>query len=468
MPHQPANLQSLAEELVLRDHAPPAVLTTDQGDILYISGRTGKYLEPASGKVNWNIFAMARDGLRFDLNNAFQKAVRSQEVVTTKGMRVDLKSKEPQSVALRIQPIKTPQALQGRVLVVFKEVESAPPEKTTGRTKPGAAANARVAELEQELRQNQEELQSTREGMQSSQEELKSMNEELQSTNEELQSTNEELTTSKEELQSMNEELQTVNAEQMSKVDTLEQINNDMQNLLNSTEIITLFLDHELRIKRFTPGAKKLFKVISGDVGRPLTDLSSELRYPELPADAREVLRTLAFCERQVTANDDRWFTVRIMPYRTTDNRIEGVVITFSDITRAKHLEAELRDTGSRLQALFQATPAIIIGLSVDGRIMEFNPAAEKRLVAKRAEVIGQNFVKLFIPETDRSQTSAELQKMLTEEAEQNFRTRVLATDQTQITLHWSARPILTDDGKITSMIAIGQEVDGGEQPPGT
>jgi two-component system CheB/CheR fusion protein len=298
MPRQPANLQTLAEELLLRDYSPPAVLTTDQGDILYISGRTGKYLEPASGKVNWNVFAMAREGLRLELNSAFQKVVRSQEAVTVKGLKVDSKSNDPQFLDLRIQPVKTPQALQGMVLVVFKEVAAVLPAKTAGRSKPGSPANARIAELEQELKRLHEELQSTREGMQSSQEELKSMNEELQSTNEELQSTNEELTTSKEEMQSMNEELQTVNAEQMSKVDSLEQLNNDMQNLLNSTEIITLFLDNELRIKRFTPGANKLFKLLSGDVGRPLTDLSSNLRYPELPADAREVLRSLIFLRK--------------------------------------------------------------------------------------------------------------------------------------------------------------------------
>jgi two-component system CheB/CheR fusion protein len=467
MTRQPANLQSLAEQLLLRDFSPPAVLTTDQGDILYISGRTGKYLEPASGKVNWNLFAMARDGLRFELNSAFQKAVRSQETVSVKGLKVDNNNREPQSLELSVQPIKTPEALQGMVLVVFKEVKPAPPAKNTGRIKTGAAANARIAELEQELGQAHEELQFNREGMQSSQEELKSMNEELQSTNEELQSTNEELTTSKEELQSMNEELQTVNAEQTSRVETLERINNDMQNLLNSTEIITLFLDNELRIKRFTPGANKLFKLITGDVGRPLTDLSSELRYPELPTDAREVLRTLVFCERQVTASDGRWFTVRIMPYRTTDNRIEGVVMTFSNITTAKHLETELRYAGGMMQTLVQAIPLIIIGLSVDGKVLEFNPAAEKRLGAKRGEVVGQNFIELFIPETDRSQVSADMQEMLTAEAEQNFTTRVLTTDQTQITLHWSARPILAADGQITGLIAIGQDMDSDAQQPG-
>ena len=180
--------------------------------------------------------------------------------------------------------------------------------------------------------------------MQSSQEELKSTNEELQSTNEELQSTNEELTTSREEMQSMNEELQTVNAEQQSKMDELSWINNDMKNLLNSTEIVTVFLDNELHVRRFTTGADKLFKLIPGDVGRPLSDIASDLLYPRMTEEAREVLRTLVFSEKQITTADGRWFSVRIMPYRTMEDVIGGVVITFANITAAKTLEAELRE----------------------------------------------------------------------------------------------------------------------------
>jgi len=186
--------------------------------------------------------------------------------------------------------------------------------------------------------------------MQSSQEELKSANEELQSTNEELQSTNEELTTSREEMQSLNEELQTVNAEQQSKMDELARMNNDMRNLLNSTEIVTVFLDNELHVRRFTSGANKLFKLIPGDVGRPLSDIVSDLVYPGMIDEAQEVLRTLVFSEKQITATDGRWFSVRIMPYRTMDDVIGGVVITFADITAAKKMEAELREEIARLK----------------------------------------------------------------------------------------------------------------------
>jgi two-component system CheB/CheR fusion protein len=186
--------------------------------------------------------------------------------------------------------------------------------------------------------------------MQTSQEELQSTNEELQSANEELQSTNEELTTSKEEMQSLNEELQTVNTEQQARMDELSTASADMKNLLNSTEIATVFLDGGLQVRRFTSEAAKIIKLIPGDVGRPITDLASGLRYPELAKDVQEVLRSLVPVQKTVDARDGRWFTVRIMPYRTLDNRIDGVVITFADITVAKTLEARLRSQQASLE----------------------------------------------------------------------------------------------------------------------
>jgi two-component system CheB/CheR fusion protein len=343
------NLQSLADQLLLQHFSPPAVLVNDKGDIIYISGRTGKYLEPAAGKANWNIFAMAREGLRFDLGSAFQKALRQKEPITVRGLKVDTNG-GTQTVDLTVQAIEEPEALRGMVMIVFTDTAALPEKKTPRRGKTGAAGSSRVFELEQELQRSREELQTTREEMQSSQEELKSTNEELQSTNEELQSTNEELTTSREEMQSLNEELQTVNAEQQSKMDELARTNNDMRNLLNSTEIVTVFLDNELHVRRFTTGANKLFKLIPGDVGRPLSDIASDLLYPGMTEEAREVLRTLAFTEKQVTTTDGRWFSVRIMPYRTMDDVIGGVVITFADITVAKRLETELRDEIDRLK----------------------------------------------------------------------------------------------------------------------
>ena len=341
-PKPAPNLQLLADQLLLQHFAPPAVVVNNQGDILYISGRTGKYLEPAAGKANWNIYAMAREGLRYELTNAFQKATRQKGTVTLAGVKVKTNGGE-QTLDLTVQALKEPSALSGMFMVVFTDVEAPPERKAPGRIPITRTRSARITELERELQEAREELQTTREEMQTSQEELKSTNEELQSTNEELQSTNEELTTSKEEMQSMNEELQTVNAELQAKVDELSRTNNDMKNLLNSTNIATVFLDNELNVRRFTPQATKFFKLIAVDVGRPITDIATALLYTDLFEDAREVARTLTFVEKQITTRDGRWLETRIMPYRTLENVIDGVVITFTDITASKTLETQLR-----------------------------------------------------------------------------------------------------------------------------
>jgi len=343
-PKPVANLQNLADQLLLQRYSPAAVLVNDKGDILYISGRTGKYLEPAAGKANWNIYVMAREGLRYELTTGLRAAVQQKGAVTLKDLKVTTDG-GVQAVNVTIQAIQEPEPLRGTVMVTFTEVAmppEAPPPITGHRS---AAGNPRLAHLERELQHAREELHTTREEMQTSQEELKSAYEELQSTNEELQSTNEELTTSKEEMQSLNEELQTVNHELQAKVDELSSANNDMKNLLNSTDIATLFLDSACRVRRFTTQASKIINLIPGDVGRPITDIASDLLYPELTQDAREVLRTLVFTEKPVATRNGRWFTVRIMPYRTLEDRIDGLVITFVDVTMAKTLEAQLRET---------------------------------------------------------------------------------------------------------------------------
>ncbi|MCC5845666.1 MAG: PAS domain-containing protein [Verrucomicrobia bacterium] len=347
----PESLQSAADQLVLQQYAPPSALTNDRGDILYIRGRTGKYLEPAAGKANWNIFAMAREGLRYELDAAFQKALRMEkgEAVTVVGSGSTDQGRA-QGVNIRVERLETEGPLQGLVMILFNDVEASavPPGAETSHQ--DQTRSVRFRELEMELERVRHEARGTHEEMQTAQEELRSTNEELQSANEELQSTNEELTTSHEEMQSLNEELQTVNAEMQAKVDELSRVGNDMKNLLDSTDIATLFLDNDLNVRRYTALTKKIIKLIPGDVGRPLSDLASELNYPELADDAREVLRSLAACEKPIPTRDDRWFTVRIMPYRTLDDRIDGVVITFTDITVAKTLEAQLRERQSVLE----------------------------------------------------------------------------------------------------------------------
>jgi two-component system, chemotaxis family, CheB/CheR fusion protein len=339
------NIQTFADQLLLQSFAPPSVLINQEGDILYITGRTGKYLEPAAGKANMNIYAMAREGLRNDLLKSIRKAKQSNETINLKNVKVgNIQSK--QFVDITILPVKTPEAFKETIMVVFSDVVSSNPViKKTASKRDKRNESLKEKELESELQKALEELQSNHEEMQTSQEELKSINEELQSANEELQSTNEELTTSKEEMQSLNEELQTVNSELQNKVTEYMEANNDMKNLLNSTDIATLFLDRNLNIRRFTDQLTKLFKLRTSDIGRPFTDIVSDLQYPEIAENSKEVLQTLKYKEKEIITRDKRWFKVRIMPYRTLDERIDGVVITFIDITIAKKLENELKET---------------------------------------------------------------------------------------------------------------------------
>lgn len=333
----PSNLEKVTEQLLLQHYTPAAVLIDANGDILNISGRTGKYLEPAAGKANMNIHAMAREGLKQELAIALNKAQQQIEPVHIPGIIVGANGGS-QMINLTVQAINKPEAIRDTFLLVFNDISN-PASGKRRRKAPDGGRN----EFEMQLRQALDELENTRAQMQSSQEELKSANEELQSTNEELQSANEELTTSKEEMQSLNEELQSVNAELQSKVDDLTWVNNDMTNLLNSMEIATIFLDNSLCIRRFTTHSTQLFKLIPSDVGRPLSDIVTDLNYPQLMQDVEQVLNTLVFQDKQVTTQDGRWFKVRIMPYRTQDNMIDGVAMTFIDITETKMLEAELR-----------------------------------------------------------------------------------------------------------------------------
>ena len=351
------NLKQLAGDLLLQRFAPAAVLAAANGDIVYVSGKTGRFLEPAVGKASLNLLAMAREGLDHALAEGFHRAMREQLAVTIKGVSVNLDGASLR-LNVHVQPLDNGSPLQGLALVVFEELAPTdPPQPLADDSAPDDAPTQRVLTLQKELQRAHEDLQATREEMQTSQQELKSMNEELQSTNEELQSTNEELNTSKEEMQSMNEELQTVNRELVSRVSELVLTADDMNNLLNSTQVATLFLDADLGVRRFTPAMVHLIKLIPSDIGRPITDLVSTLQYPQLADDAREVLRTLVASVRDVPASDNRWYAAHLMPYRTKDNRIDGVVMTFSEIGINKALERTLHEA-QRLLARQRQTRA--------------------------------------------------------------------------------------------------------------
>jgi two-component system CheB/CheR fusion protein len=401
-----SNVQALADRVLVQRFSPVGIVCNEKGDILYISGKSGKYLEPVAGKADWNVIAMARDGLRFPLSTAFSSALRSDRTITVRAVKVSTEG-GGKVVDITVEKLIEPDQLRGTLMVVIAEVSSQKGERASTRASTrGRTRGLRIEELEKELRHTREETQIVREEMQTSQEELKSTNEELQSTNEELQSTNEELTTSKEEMQSMNEELQTVNHELQSKVDELSRSNNDMKNLLNSTDIATLFLDASLNVRRFTTPTAKIIRLLASDAGRPISDFATEIQYPGLVDDAKDVLYTLLPHEEVVAARDGRWFVVRMLPYRTLDNVIDGVVITFTDATASKQLEHTLRDQASQLRQMADALTNLIWSFRPDGACDYVGPQWEKYTGVPAADLVGYAWLELLHPD-DRERARA-------------------------------------------------------------
>jgi two-component system CheB/CheR fusion protein len=368
------SIPEVANRMLLEDFTPPAVFINEQGDVVYIHGRTGKYLEPPAGKANINIFAMAREGLKIELPSAIREAKTQKKTITLKGIKVKTNG-DFQTINLTVKPVVQLGIQQPLYMLVFENVTMPPKEEKSISSQARSSSRLKDIniELENELKHTKELLQKTSEEMQLSQEELKSTNEEIQSTNEELQSTNEELSSSKEEMQSLNEEMMTVNAELQVKVDELTLSNSDMKNLLNRTEIATVFLDDELNIRRFTPEATGIFNLIQSDIGRPISHIVSKLQYDDIVTDVRKVLDSLMYKEAQVQAKDGHWYIMRIMPYRTHDNAIDGVVINFIEITTVKKLEISLQEKESSAQKARALAEGIIATVREPLIVMDAN-----------------------------------------------------------------------------------------------
>lgn len=455
IPDKPiVNIQKLVDELLLQQFAPAGVLVNENGDILYISGRTGKYLEPAVGKANLNIFSMLRPGFQNHFTIAFRRVVMKKESVTLHNVKI-VANGNTITINVCIQWINKPNALFGKLLIIFMDVGEIIGSKTASKTGEKTVASVGEKELVEELEHAREEVQNIMEEMQTSQEELKSTNEELQSTNEELQSTNEELTTSKEEMQSLNEELQTVNAELQSKVDDYSRVNNDMKNLLNSTDIATLFLDKELNIRSYTDQATKIFKLIKGDIGRPFTDQVSQLIYPEMVEDAYEVLRTLRFVEKQIPTKDGRWFSTRIMPYRTLDDRIDGLVITFINISDLKETDERLNEADQLNRLLLEFSTDVIIKLSTTWKIMEFNSGAEEVFGIKNSNAINKNYIELLVPEPIRDKTEQQMKQLLNQAGKTKIKMQTIVAGAAEKEIEWTANVILNNLKTPTGLIII-------------
>ncbi len=375
------NVQSHADQILLQRFAPASVLVNNNGDIIYMTGHIGKYLEPVAGKANYNIYVMAREGLREVLSAPFRKAMQTYAPVIVRNIKIGTNG-GTWVIDITVQRIENPGPVKDMVMFVFTDVPEAPVQEISKPGKGKSMPEGQFKELEGKLLRSYEDLQTTREEMQTSQEELKSTNEELQSTNEELQSTNEELTTSKEEMQSLNEELQAMNLELQTKINDFVRASDDMKNLLNSTEIATLFLDKDLNIRRFTDQVTHVFKLRNTDIGRPFTELATSLQYPEIDDHARQVLDSLVPVETTITTYDGKWLIARIMPYRTIDDRIDGLVMTFIDITIAKKLEKDVKSTNDalavseiRYRRLFESAKDGILILDAEtGMIKDVNP----------------------------------------------------------------------------------------------
>ncbi|WP_424952956.1 chemotaxis protein CheB [Deinococcus sp.] len=380
-----AEVSQMVNSVLLSEFTPPSVVVTPRGDIVHVVGRTAPYLELALGRVGTNVLEMARDGLRYELSGMLREAVAEHHEVSVRGLRVTVEG-EHRAVNLRVRPLNLPRLTEPLLLIVFElEVRPSPePARSAGPEGQAGGGAARpetgeqtllVRELQRELRSSREYLQANIEEMEVSVEQLRSSNEELQTTNEELQSTNEELMTSKEELQSLNEELITVNTEHQIIITDLAQANDDMKNLLTSAGIATVFLDNQLRIKRFTPKITEVINLISSDVGRPIGHIVPKLRYQHLERDSLEVLRTLTALETEVQTTEGEWYLMRVTPYRTFDNFIDGVVVVFTNLTTIKRLERQLQVSTLYADEAINAFPDPFIVLDTELKVVSANRA---------------------------------------------------------------------------------------------
>jgi two-component system CheB/CheR fusion protein len=364
------NLAEITNRELLKSYAPSSVVIDVAGNILFVYGDTGNYLSPAPGPASLNIIEMAVKELKLKVSTAIRNAVTQQKQQEYNNIIVKTNG-DTRAVNLIVRPLigadKSPELL----LVSFQEINSKLPEKAPAAVKLSAKIKEAqyIEELEKELAYEKENLIATIEESQASNEELKSTNEELQSTNEELQSTNEELDTSREEMQSVNEELVTVNSELSSKIDQLAEIQNDLKNLLENMNVGTIFLDAKLNIKRFTRMAIKLFNLIPSDIGRPLNDINSKVLISEIISKARYSLEMFTTHEEELLTEDGAWYLMRILPYRTTEEVVDGVVITFTDITTLKKIEASYRDASELAENIFNTVREPMLTLDKDLRI---------------------------------------------------------------------------------------------------
>ena len=403
------NLQQEAENLILANYGPPGVIINQELQILNFRGQTGPYIEPAAGSASLNLLKMARQDLVMELRSVVHEAIKEHRPVRKDGVRIQQQDGAYRLVNLQVMPLAPANVAESFYLVLF-EAASGPispaksAAKKAGKAGKSAAGSAdeseavdprdlRIGELEHELLSNREYMQSIIESQEASNEELQSANEEIQSANEELQSTNEELETAKEELQSTNEELATINEEHEIRNQELITANNDLSNLLASVELAIVILREDMSIRRFTPAARQLLNLIDADVGRPISNIRPNVTIPDLENRVRQVTSSMVAQSLEVKDRDGHWFVLRIRPYKTLDNRIEGVVMTFIDIDSVKDAERLRRalQHERRLAAVVRDSSDAVTVQDFSGRILAWNRRAEEIYGYSEAEALQFN-----------------------------------------------------------------------------
>jgi two-component system, chemotaxis family, CheB/CheR fusion protein len=335
----------------LERRAPPSIIVDEFYRVVHLSEQAGRYLQPSGETLANDITELAREELRFDIRAALHRAFPHNEGSLSGPIGVRFNG-AARRVYLQTRPLQSDPGASRSAIVFFFEGEALGEASPTSTKIEAQATDAQLQQLLQELQFSQSQLRASREEYEGANEELRAANEELQSVNEEYRSTAEELETSKEELQSINEELQTVNSELKAKLESVSRAHSDVQNLIAATDVGILFLDPQLRINRFTPRISELFNIVTGDEGRSITDFTHRLDYDDLAGDARKVLRDLTSTEREVHGKDGSWYLTRLKPYRTVEDKIDGVVVTFVDIGERRRAEDALRESESRMRML--------------------------------------------------------------------------------------------------------------------
>jgi len=454
-PQAPPKLAELAQNSLLHRFGLACVVINRNYEVLHFAGPTEDYLVQPSGPPTQHLLSLARKALEPKLRVVIRRAIRENAPQSIENVMMRYGG-EVRRVNIEAEPLNPSKQTEGLLLISFQKQPSPSGEvPAAARTRGDTAESDLLRQHEQELETTRDDLQNTIEELESANEELKASNEEVMSMNEELQSANEELETSKEELQSLNEELSTVNNQLQDKIEKVESASNDMANLLNATHVATVFLDAGLRVKLFTPSATRMFNSVATDLGRPIGNIVMRFADDDLLRDAQEILHDLTPREKEVRTDDGRWCSRRIMPYRTLDNRIDGVVITFVDITERKQAADAVV---GRLAAVVESSVDAIFSKDLDGTIRTWNRGAERLYGYSREEAVGRS-VKMLVPEDRGDEWTKVMATLARGEHVEQLETERLHKDGTRFAMELTISPIRDSDGTVGSASVTGRDI---------